>query len=578
MAFAVAEAGLMLLCFLSSSLTFAEPIGIIVLTNSSGVIKSPNFPNNYPNNFNGKWRISPETSHVNISIEYFKLEDSSSCKKFDFVQLKARVGYSTRETTWCGFISPRQRTLKVNGRAIEITFRSDASFNTKGFKISYRGYDVDPCVHNNGGCSHNCSLVKGARVCSCPEGYRIMYDKRRCTGINSCYFMGHKCPYYRGLQCTDLVNGTGKCVCRKGFKEKDGKCIDINECQEAPDRCGPGTCRNYRGSYSCDCQPGFRENYRIRKCVGINSCYFVQHTICPYYEGWKCTDLANGTAKCECKRGFKKKDGKCIDINECQDAPDRCGPGRCLNDRGSYSCDCQPGFRQNNTIQPTCVDINECASVKNACDHECINTEGSYNCSCGSGYTLENDNKTCRDINECDHADKSCGNASCINTPGSFECHCPHGYEFDDELPACKDVNECRSRKHACDQVCTNTEGSFMCGCHAGYIVSNDSKSCQDKNECDHADLTCGNASCVNIAGSYKCHCSTGYEFDDGLRACKDINECASVKNACNHECTNTEGSYTCSCRPGYFLHKDGKSCEVMPLYPASQVNNELHG
>ncbi|XP_044183023.1 fibrillin-1-like isoform X2 [Acropora millepora] len=491
MAFAVAEAGLMLLFFLSSSLTFAEPIGIIVLTNSSGVIESPNFPNNYPNNFNGKWRISPETSHVNISIEYFKLEDSSSCKKFDFVQLKARVGYITRETTWCGFISPRQRTLKVDGRAIEITFRSDASFNTKGFKISYRGYDVDPCVHNNGGCSHNCSLVKGARVCSCPEGHRIIYDKRRCTGINSCYFMGNKCPYYRGLQCRDLVNGTGKCVCRKGFKEKDGKCIDINECQDAPDRCGPGTCRNYRGSYSCDCQPG---------------------------------------------------------------------------------------FRQNNTVQPTCVDINECASVKNACDHECINTEGSYNCSCGSGYTLENDNKTCRDINECDHADKSCGNASCINTPGSFECHCPHGYEFDDEIPACKDVNECRSRKHACDQVCINTEGSFMCSCHAGYILSNDSKSCQDKNECDHADLTCGNASCVNIAGSYKCHCSTGYEFDDGLRACKDINECASVKNACNHECTNTEGSYTCSCRPGYFLHKDGKSCEVMPLYPASQVNNELHG
>ena len=46
--------------------------------------------------------------------------------------------------------------------------------------------------------------------------------------------------------------------------------------------------------------------------AGINSCYFVQQTICPYYEGWKCTDLANGTAKCECKRGFKEKDGKCI--------------------------------------------------------------------------------------------------------------------------------------------------------------------------------------------------------------------------------------------------------------------------
>lgn len=78
----------------------------------------------------------------NVKIIYFplQLEDSSSCKEFDFVQFKAKVGYTTRQTTWCGFVSPRQRTLKVDGRAIEIIFRSDASFNTKGFKISYRGY------------------------------------------------------------------------------------------------------------------------------------------------------------------------------------------------------------------------------------------------------------------------------------------------------------------------------------------------------------------------------------------------------------------------------------------------------
>lgn len=79
---------------------------------------------------------------LNVNILYFslQLEDSSTCSKFDFVQFKARVGYSTHETTWCGFVSPRQRTLKVEGRAIEITFRSDGSFNAKGFKISYQGY------------------------------------------------------------------------------------------------------------------------------------------------------------------------------------------------------------------------------------------------------------------------------------------------------------------------------------------------------------------------------------------------------------------------------------------------------
>ena len=43
--------------------------------------------------------------------------------------------------------------------------------------------DIDPCLENNGGCSHNCSLVKGKRVCSCPAGEKLIYDLRTCKGL-----------------------------------------------------------------------------------------------------------------------------------------------------------------------------------------------------------------------------------------------------------------------------------------------------------------------------------------------------------------------------------------------------------
>ena len=56
------------------------------------------------------------------------------------MKIKARVGYASREGSLCGFQAPRQSSLKVDGRPIEVTFKSDSSFTANGFKISYRAY------------------------------------------------------------------------------------------------------------------------------------------------------------------------------------------------------------------------------------------------------------------------------------------------------------------------------------------------------------------------------------------------------------------------------------------------------
>lgn len=426
----------LLLFLLGFLLTLAEPRCNGVLKTLSGVITSPNYPKNYPNNMNCHWRISPEKSHVNLSIEFFKLEDSQTCNAFDFVKIKARVGYASREGSLCGFQAPRQSSLKVDGRPIEVTFKSDSSFTANGFKISYRAYDVDPCVTNNGGCSHNCSLVRGDRVCPCPKGYALKFDRKTCADKNSCYFVGDKkCPYRKSLTCKNLANGTAYCVCRRGFTEKDGECQDIDECKEEPDRCGPGRCKNYKGWFSCQCNSGYRQDYTKNTCVDQNECY--HHDV-------------------------------------------DCGNATCVNSPGSYKCQCSPGYQFYNKLRK-CQDINECTTVNNTCDHMCTNTQGSFKCSCRPGYFLDKDGKSCRDINECNDIDAAdCGTATCVNTPGSFKCQCPPGYKFDDELRACQDINECVTNSIACDHMCTNIQGSYLCSCRAGYSLDEDGKSCQE--------------------------------------------------------------------------------------------------
>ena len=62
---------------------------------------------------------------------------------------------------------------------------------------------------------------------------------------------------------------------------------------------------------------------------------------------------------CECDFGYEKRLGKgdeCFDINEC-DNIDSCGENfDCLNNFGSFSCQCKSGFEG-----ADCIDIDECS-------------------------------------------------------------------------------------------------------------------------------------------------------------------------------------------------------------------------
>ncbi|XP_064870499.1 adhesion G protein-coupled receptor E1-like isoform X2 [Oncorhynchus nerka] len=127
----------------------------------------------------------------------------------------------------------------------------------------------------------------------------------------------------------------------------------------------------------------------------------------------------------------------CGDLNECQKTPQVCGSNAtCLNNVGSYNCQCQPGFRSTTTVNSTaltgeCKDMDECKDQTADCPYNssCVNTPGSYTCICQSGYTLTE--SRCEDLNECQDTPQVCGsNASCLNTIGSFHCQCQPGFRF----------------------------------------------------------------------------------------------------------------------------------------------------
>ena len=58
--------------------------------------------------------------------------------------------YSTEEVIVCGSQRAREISLKVDGTAVEITFKSDLNVNERGFKITYQAYGMFHGRHHKG--------------------------------------------------------------------------------------------------------------------------------------------------------------------------------------------------------------------------------------------------------------------------------------------------------------------------------------------------------------------------------------------------------------------------------------------
>ncbi|XP_023930884.1 uncharacterized protein LOC106158645 [Lingula anatina] len=344
---------------------------------------------------------------------------------------------------------------------------------------------------------------------------------------------------------------------------------------------------------------------------------------CP--QGSNCTDVPadlealgypafNCTA---CPTGYEldTEENKCVDVDECtSNTTSNLCTSICINNMGSYICDCYDGYVKNGTYD--CADINECTEQTDNCTQVCTNVPGSFTCSCIEGYELRPDGITCFDANNtCARYSLNCSEICSADIGnGQPGCACPQGYTISPaDNSTCDDIDECALNTDTCSHTCNNTDGGYTCSCPSGFTLGSDKRTCQecalpkygdkcsftcdcgsrasvcdnvvgctnctdgwtgdqcrtDVDECALGTANCGSgANCTNTNGSYICLCGDGYSKVQGSDPnvpgyCVDFDECNDSESPpCSPTatCNNTVGSFVCSCTPGYV--GNGTYCE----------------
>lgn len=245
-----------------------------------------------------------------------------------------------------------------------------------------------PC-NGHGKCEGD-GTREGTGKCSCDSGY----EGDLCDECEELYFEEQdensepKCTACHE-SCADSCSGGSPKDCEKckegwDMTDEDG-CKDKNECDEE-DICGEGQyCVNNPGSFVCKgCDDSCEGN-----CTG---------------EGPKgCLECASGYVKNE-------EEG-CKDVDECSENSTICTSGKfCDNTPGSFVCrschsacetcigegsrgctKCNAGYQM---TENECKDKDECSSDEHSCDREsekCRNMPGSFTCDCQKGFKRDGD-------------------------------------------------------------------------------------------------------------------------------------------------------------------------------------------
>ena len=102
----------------------------------SGTIKSPNHPNNYPNNLNCVWLIDLGLGYnITLTFHKFILENNEDCP-YDLLSVQEGTSLDSPQITKvCGDILPPDITTKGPTR---IAFQTDSDKEFAGFHMTYK--------------------------------------------------------------------------------------------------------------------------------------------------------------------------------------------------------------------------------------------------------------------------------------------------------------------------------------------------------------------------------------------------------------------------------------------------------
>ncbi|XGW14216.1 hypothetical protein V3C99_000497 [Haemonchus contortus] len=261
------------------------------------------------------------------------------------------------------------------------------------------------CDHHTRQCSCNLGHIGDGFVCN-PDPQDCVLRKdlcspealcigRRCRCVEGFTGDGIKCVslYQRSVNCSECDANAhcndGMCQCNVGYFGNGLCCVpDPRDCVHFSGVCHPdATCD--RDERVCKCNTGFLGDgiscFPVRSCRSDPNVCDVEAICLP-------------SGQCICKHGFRGNGYNCIKIspllrhqsneplNSCMNSCDR-ETELCI----SGSCVCKHGYEQRKDGK--CVDVNECLS--SPCHHlaTCTNLLGSFACTCPDGYA--GDGKTC---------------------------------------------------------------------------------------------------------------------------------------------------------------------------------------
>ncbi|XP_054439323.1 fibrillin-3 [Pteronotus mesoamericanus] len=449
-------------------------------------------------------------------------------------------------------------------------------------------------------------------LCPGGEGFRPNPATVILEDIDECRDLPGLC---RGGDCVNAF-GSFQCKCPPGYhlQEVTRTCEDIDECATHSSICSPGTCYNTLGNYTCVCPAGYLQVNNGSGCLDTRKSLCFRHhngacqdelafnvtrkiCCCSYNIGqawnrpcqacpapashhtvqvhgglYSLSVLGKGREKGQHQRsvdyqvlcgnqvpGFvtDTRTGKPLDIDECREIPTICAGGVCVNQVGSFFCECPAGFSYNGVLL-LCQDVDECASGESPCQQkaECTNIPGSYHCKCARGYKAS-PGGACVGRNECREIPGVCSHGKCVDTEDSYTCLCHRGFRTSADQTLCMDIDEC-DQQPCGNGTCKNIVGSYNCLCFPGFAMTHKGH-CTDTDECvTLAGQVCRFGQCLNTAGSFHCLCQDGFEHTPDGKNCMDINECLRLAGIClPGTCQNREGSFRCICPPGFQVHTD---------------------
>ncbi|KAG8519238.1 Fibrillin-2 [Galemys pyrenaicus] len=439
--------------------------------------------------------------------------------------------------------------------------------------------DIDECQELPGLCRRgSCANTFGSFQCECPPGSRLDTSTRVCAGQPDPGRAGaaSRPVFLPGPSSPDVRRG----VC---FRHYSGTCQDELAGGVTRRTC----CCSYRvgRAWSRPCEacpsPGSRD-YQV--LCGNQVPGFV-------------TDVHNGKLLGRSRAARNPgppTDSGCLspDIDECGAIPAVCARGVCVNQAGSFRCECPGGFRFSSRLL-ACTDVDECARPQSPCPRgaQCLNAPGSYRCECARGYRLS-PGGACVGRDECEEIPGLCGHGDCVDTRGGYTCLCRRGFQASADRALC--VGEsfpaplhrpgCRggdaggeglmllpTPSHSCQArllaIKTRTWMSVSSGraetgpagtspapaaaSFPGFVTVHEG-GCVDVDECEESPGACEHGLCVNTDGSFRCECPFGYSLDSTGSGCVDMDECAAGQPCGEGTCTNVIGGFECACADGF--------------------------